>query len=45
MAIARKALRAAEAACTAAINLERAGRTGDALTAWRTLFGPLFPLS
>lgn len=45
MSIARKALLAAEAACTAAINLERSGRTGDALTAWRALFGPLFPLS
>ncbi|GAA4469116.1 CBASS oligonucleotide cyclase [Phytohabitans houttuyneae] len=42
---ARAALRAAEAACTAAINLERSGRTGDALAAWRNLFGPLFPLS
>jgi hypothetical protein len=42
---ARKALQAAEAACTAAINLERAGRIGDALAAWRTIFGPLFPLS
>lgn len=42
---ARKALRDAEAACTVAINLERAGRTGDALAAWRELFGPLFPLS
>lgn len=45
MAIARNALRVAEAGCTTAINLERAGRTGDALAAWRTLFGPLFPLS
>lgn len=45
MGIARKALREAEAACTAAINLERSGRTGDALNAWRALFGPLFPLS
>jgi hypothetical protein len=45
MDTARAALRAAEAACTAAINLERAGRTGEALAAWRVLFGPLFPLS
>lgn len=45
MDVARKAVRAAEAACTAAINLERTGRTGDALAAWRELFGPLFPLS
>ncbi|MDS0133205.1 MULTISPECIES: CBASS oligonucleotide cyclase [unclassified Amycolatopsis] len=42
---ARRALRDAEAACTKAINLERQGRTGDALKAWRDLFGPLFPLS
>lgn len=42
---ARAALRDAEAACTVAINLERSGRTGDALAAWRPLFGPLFPLS
>ncbi|SCL26510.1 hypothetical protein GA0070616_3322 [Micromonospora nigra] len=45
MDTARKALRAAEAACTAAINFDRTGRTGEALTAWRALFGPLFPLS
>ncbi|MFH8681275.1 CBASS oligonucleotide cyclase [Streptomyces lydicus] len=36
------ALRAAEAACTEALRLERAGRTGDALAQWQTLFGPLF---
>jgi hypothetical protein len=41
----RKELQAAEAACTEAINLERAGRIVDALAAWRTIFGPLFPLS
>lgn len=45
MMLARKALRAAEAACTEAIGLDRAGRTGAALAAWRTLFGALFPLS
>jgi hypothetical protein len=45
MSQARAALREAEAACTGAINLERSGRTGDALAAWRVLFGPLFPLS
>lgn len=39
------ALRAAEAACTEAMRIDRAGRTGDALAAWRALFGPLFPLS
>jgi hypothetical protein len=44
-AFARKELQAAEAACTEAINLERAGRIVDALAAWRTIFGPLFPLS
>lgn len=42
---ARAALRSAEAACTVALNLERSGRTGDALAAWRALFGSLFPLS
>lgn len=45
MVLARKALRAAEAACTEAIGLDRNGRTGAALGAWRVLFGPLFPLS
>jgi hypothetical protein len=45
MAIAVKALREGEAACTEAIRLERTGRTGDALKAWRSLFGPSFPLS
>lgn len=45
MAATRRALRAAEAACTEAIRLDQAGRTGDALAAWRALFGPLFPLS
>jgi hypothetical protein len=43
MATGRKTLRSAEAACTAAINLERSGRTGEALAAWRDLFGPLSP--
>jgi hypothetical protein len=45
MNTARKALCTAEAACTLAINLERSGRVGEALIAWRALFGPLFPLS
>jgi hypothetical protein len=45
MAIAVKALREAEAACTNAITLEQTGVIGDALKAWRELFGPLFPLS
>lgn len=30
---------------TTAINLARQGRNGDALKAWRALFGPKFPLS
>jgi Second Messenger Oligonucleotide or Dinucleotide Synthetase domain len=42
---ARTALQNAEAACTAAININRAGRGGDALAAWRAFFGPLFPRS
>jgi hypothetical protein len=45
MMLAREALRAAEAACTEAMRLDRAGRTGAALLAWRGLFGALFPLS
>lgn len=39
------ALRDAEAACTRAILLDRLGKTGEALSAWRSLFGGLFPLS
>ncbi|WP_165684630.1 CBASS oligonucleotide cyclase [Streptomyces sp. KO7888] len=42
---AQTALRAAEAACTEALRLERAGRTGDALAKWQLLFGPLFTKS
>ncbi|MFJ2965458.1 CBASS oligonucleotide cyclase [Streptomyces collinus] len=42
---AQTALRAAEAACTEALRLERAGRTGDALAQWQFLFGPLFTKS
>ena len=42
---ARAALREAEAACTRAILLDRQGRTGEALSVWRSLFGDLFPLS
>jgi hypothetical protein len=45
MQAAKGALRAAEAACTEAIRLDRSGRTTDALAAWRALFGPLFPSS
>lgn len=40
--VAQVALRAAEAACTEALRLDRAGRTGDALTHWQALFGPIF---
>jgi hypothetical protein len=42
---ARKALLAAEKQAANAIRLEREGKNGEALRAWRALFGPLFPLS
>jgi hypothetical protein len=42
---ARTALSDAEAACTTAILLDRQGRTGEAVTVWRSLFGELFPAS
>jgi predicted nucleotidyltransferase len=42
---ARDLLRAAERETTLAIDLARRGRQGDALKAWRALFGPKFPLS
>jgi hypothetical protein len=42
---AQAALHKAEAAAAAAIQIERQGKNGDALKAWRALFGPLFPLS
>ena len=42
---ARQELRAAERQAAEAIRLERDGKLGDALRAWRSLFGPLFPLS
>lgn len=42
---AEKALRGAEREAAHAIDLTRRGRQGDALKAWRTLFGPMFPLS
>lgn len=38
-------LKAAEREATLAINLARQGRNGEALRAWRDLFGPKFPLS
>ncbi len=42
---ARQSLLAAERQAAAAIRLEREGRNGEALRAWRALFGKLFPLS
>jgi hypothetical protein len=39
---AKTALKEAEALCTGAINLEHAGRTGDALDTWQSLFGLAF---
>jgi hypothetical protein len=42
---AKAALRAAESASAAAIQLQQRGKKGEALKAWRELFGPLFPLS
>ena len=42
---ARTALNNAERHASQAIRLEQEGTVGEALKAWRTLFGPLFPLS
>lgn len=42
---ARQLLQAASREASLAINLARQGRNGDALRAWRDLFGPKFPLS
>jgi hypothetical protein len=42
---ARDLLIAASRDASVAINLVREGRNGDALKAWRALFGPKFPLS
>lgn len=42
---AERALRAAEREAAHAIDLTRRGQQGDALRAWRKLFGPMFPLS
>ena len=42
---ARTALQEAEATCTGAILLDRQGRTGEALSVWRSLFGDRFPPS
>jgi hypothetical protein len=42
---ARDLLKAAEREATLAIDHARRGRNGEALKAWRALFGPKFPLS
>lgn len=42
---ARTALRAAEQACTRAIQLQRNGRIGEALDTWQGMFGPAFAKS
>jgi predicted nucleotidyltransferase len=42
---ARELLKAAERDATVAIDHARRGRNGEALKAWRALFGPKFPLS
>lgn len=42
---ARELLQAASREATLAINLARQGQNGEALKAWRALFGPKFPLS
>lgn len=42
---AKQMLKAAVAQANQAIHLVRQGRNGDALRAWRDLFGPMFPLS
>jgi predicted nucleotidyltransferase len=42
---AKQMLTQASAEARAAINHSRAGRNGEALKAWRALFGPRFPLS
>jgi hypothetical protein len=42
---AKDLLLAASRDARGAINLARQGRNGDALKAWRNLFGPKFPLS
>lgn len=44
-AVARAALKAAEREAAHAIDLARRGCQGDALKAWRALFGPRFPLT
>ena len=44
-ASAKAALNSARREVDLAINLARQGKQGDSLRAWRTLFGPRFPLS
>ena len=44
-ASAKTSLESAQRQATEAIRLSRVGQNGDALKAWRKLFGPLFPLS
>jgi hypothetical protein len=45
LAEAQTALLQAEKACTGAMNLQRAGRIGEALSAWQDLLGPAFAKS
>jgi predicted nucleotidyltransferase len=45
VAKAQQALRQASAQIDQTIHMVRQGRNGDALKAWRELFGPMFPLS
>ncbi|WP_423916846.1 CBASS oligonucleotide cyclase [Candidatus Poriferisodalis sp.] len=45
LATARLALKQAEAACTSALNHDRAGHTGAALDVWQQLFGTAFAKS
>ena len=45
IAAARKSLVAAEHQAAQAIRFEQVGNQGEALQTWRSLFGPLFPLS
>ena len=42
---AKKLLTAAARAADHAIHLVRQGKNGEALRAWRDLFGPMFPLT
>lgn len=44
-AAAEQALRGAEREAAHAIDLSRRGRQGEAFKAWRSLFGPMFPLT